>query len=118
MGVLARDVVQAWPSWDIPATWQAGAACRVCRWRWFFPSARGAAFRFDHAKVIPLGRSTTFVASPEREIGRRQMSTLCPHLSPGAFCRRHCPEACHQDPASGGSRCANVWSRFTAMLCS
>ena len=52
MGVLARDVVEAWPAWNAPASWQADAACRGLPLTVFLPPGAGAASKFEQAKTI------------------------------------------------------------------
>lgn len=51
MGVLARDVVQAWSAWNAPASWQTDAACRGLTLEVFFPDGTGAS-KFEQAKAI------------------------------------------------------------------
>ena len=54
MGVLARDVAEAWPAWSTPAAWQLDAACRDLPLTVFYPDGTGAS-KFEQAKAICAG---------------------------------------------------------------
>ena len=49
MGILARDVVDAWQSWSPPATWQADAACQDLPLDVFFPYGLDA---YEDARAV------------------------------------------------------------------